>query len=163
MLRRFSIITALSGLMLAVAATAALAYAPPGNDFVTCVNNDDGSATVSAGVFEPGEEVEVTTPGGQVVNGIADDNGEVTINGDGDLCADEVGNNEIEEDPDVLGAGDDRDRGGAGQPAVDAGGDQIPNTGANAGTLMLGALAALGIGGGALLMTRRNKAEKLDA
>lgn len=147
--------------------TAALAYAPSGNSFVSCspdpVEAGD-TVAVSGGLFDPGTDVDmVATSGGETLadadakagaNGtvafsvdVADDTdaGDATItltgtrNGDDETV---VGTCEIV-DAEVAADGDEA--------------DELADTGSETGLLGAAALAAIALGGGALYASRRTR------
>lgn len=158
--RVLTIAAAMVGVLL-IPATA-FAYAPTGDDFITCADGGDLTVECEAGVFDPNTEVDVLV----VVNPTlldttvtADADGEVsfafdvpeehkdgtititlsgTFDGQPKVLAESVEADDIFED----GAADD---------------DTLADTGFDASLLAIAALAALGLGGAALFVARRSR------
>ena len=145
---------ALVGLLL-VPATA-FAYAPTGDDFITCVAGGDREVECTAGIFDPGTDVdvEVDVDGTQVLNTTltADEDGEISFTFDvpedaeGDVTVDLEGtkNGETFVLSDVIAQADET--------------EVIANAGSDASLLAMGAVGAIALGGAALLVTRRKGA-----
>lgn len=134
--------------------TVAFAYAPTGDDFITCVAGGDSNIECVAGVFEEGcaGTFEAVSDDGSVVAAgdttAADADGEVGF--DFDVATDEETDIRVTVEcgakvlSDVIAN-------------VNAEGEVIANAGSNAGLLALGALGAIGIGGGALYVSKRKQ------
>lgn len=147
------IMTAFSLLLIPVVASA---YAPTGDDFITCTAGDESDVACVAGVFEEGcpGSFAAATEEGSVAEGSttnADEDGEVEFGFDipsdeGDMtvtvrCGTKV-LSEVVENVNEDGG-------------VDEDGETIADTGFDSMTLIAVAVGALALGGGVLAVSRR--------
>lgn len=149
---RFFVTTALAAALLLVP-TAALAYAPTGDDFVTCVAGGDDNVECVAGIFDPNTEVEVVVEfNGAIVLSetlTADADGEVSF--DFDVPTDEDGEATVtltgtkNGEPFVLSE----------TVAWSEDGEVIANAGMDSGTIVGIAAGAIALGAGVLVLSRR--------
>lgn len=151
-----SLVAAVIGLLL-IPATA-FAYAPTGDDFITCVAGGDTNVECVAGIFDPGTEVaaEGEINGTMVLNTTltADAQGEVSFNFD--VPADEEG------EVTVTLSGTKNGEAFVLSEAianVNAEGEVIANAGSDAGLLAIGAIGAVALGAAALFASRRKRTE----
>lgn len=154
-LNLLTLAAAVVGLLL-VPATA-FAYAPTGDDFITCVAGGDLNVECAAGIFDPNTDVQVVVTGeAEVLNTVltADADGEISFDfdvpadhGDGEITVELTGTKNGEAF--VLSEAIAR--------VTD--GEVIANAGSNAGLLALGAFGAIAIGGGALYVSKRKRTE----
>lgn len=134
--------------------TVAFAYAPSGDDFITCAAGGDLNVECAAGIFDPNTDVDVLVEASVLLDTTvtADANGEI------DFAFDVPPEHE---DSDIKVTLSGTKNGEAFVLAEVVGeitdGEVIANTGSNAGLLALGAVGAIVIGGGALFMSRRPK------
>lgn len=153
-LNLLTLTTAVIGLLL-IPATA-FAYAPSGDDFITCVAGGDTNIECVAGIFDPGTDVDAEGElnGTMVLDAAltADADGEVSFNFD--VPADEEG------EVTVTLSGTKNGEAFVLSEAianVNSDGEVIANAGSDAGLLALGAIGAIALGGGALFVSRRKR------
>lgn len=152
-----SLVTAVIGLLL-IPATA-FAYAPTGDDFITCVAGDDRTVECAAGIFDPNTDVDVLVEINPVLldtTVTSDANGEIDFAYD--VPADQSGEVTVT----LTGTKNGETFVLASTVATATESEVIANAGSNAGLLALGALGALAIGGGALVASRRKRTETTE-
>ena len=143
----FLILTASVIGLLLIPATA-FAYAPTGDDFITCVAGGDSNVECVAGVFEANTDCTFeATPGG-TGSGTSDADGEFAF--DFDVPTDDETDVELSIQCGTKVLADT-------VANVNAEGEVIANAGSNAGVLALGAVGAIALGGGALAISRRKR------
>lgn len=149
-LNLLTLIATVIGLLLVP--TVAFAYAPSGDDFITCVAGGDNNVECAAGIFDPNTDVDVLVEASTLLDTTvtADDDGEIDFDFD---VPPEHEDSEIK----VTLSGTKN-----GEPFVLSevvgtitDGEVIANAGSNAGLLALGAVGAIAIGGGALYVSKR--------
>lgn len=143
---------AIIGLLL-VPATA-FAYAPSGDDFITCVAGGDTTVECTAGIFDPNTTVDVLVEINPVLldtTVTADGNGE--INFSFDVPADQDGEVTV-----VLTGTKSGETFVLSEAIATAeGGEVIANAGSDAAVLAIGAFGAIALGGTALFVSRRSR------
>ena len=138
-----ALVAAVVGLLLIP--STALAYAPTGDDFITCVAGGDSNVECVAGVFEANTDCTFETSSGASGSGTSDADGEFAF--DFDAPSEEGAiDATIQCGTKVLGET---------IANVNAEGEVIANAGSDAGLLAIGALGAIGLGAGALFVSRR--------
>lgn len=128
--------------------TAAFAYAPTGDDFITCVAGGDSNVECVAGVFEANTDCTFEASTGATGDGSSDGEGEFAF--DFDVPTDEETEVQVTVQCGTKVLSDTIAN-------VTAEGEVIANAGSNAGLLALGAVGAIGIGGAALYVSKRKQ------
>jgi len=147
-LNLLALTAAVIGLLL-IPATA-FAYAPTGDDFITCVAGGDENIECVAGVFDANIDCSYEANPGGTGTGTSDAEGEFAFNFDVPTDQETEVQVTVQCGAKVLSAA---------IANVTAEGEVIANAGSNAGLLALGAFGALAIGGGALYVSKRKRTE----
>lgn len=148
---RFFATTLLAAALLLVP-TAAFAYAPTGDDFVTCVAGGDSNVECVAGIFDPGTDVDVEAE----FNGTMVLSETLTADADGEVSFDfDVPEGDGEVDVTLSGTKNGETFVLSETVARSEGGEVIANAGSDSMTLLGIAVATIALGAGALFLSRR--------